>query len=179
MGYYFLPGLLFLLLTSVILWVATFTEPQGDNWHSLAGQKAPAMLADPMEGFPPLPNPILLAASSGKPVMINFMASWCTPCTAEMPYLHSLSERFDLHLIGIAWNDTPSALKPWLDKTNAPFQFVGLDDGSTAERYGVNGIPASFLLDSSGTVLWQSNAPITPEMIAQELAPILQANHRK
>jgi cytochrome c biogenesis protein CcmG/thiol:disulfide interchange protein DsbE len=175
MWYYFAPGLAFLLLTSLLLFFVTLTEPDSIGGRDISGLKAPAFQAESLTANEPLPNPSLLAASIGKPVLINFFASWCTPCEAEMPFLRQLKKDYDLTMIGIAWNDRREKLEPWLIAQDAPYHFSGLDDGHTAEKYGVRGLPASFLLDRSGTVIWSLMGPITPEVMERELKPLLMA----
>ena len=176
MWYYFGPGLIFLLLTVALFFFATLFEPGRTGRIDLVGERPPALSADSLRPEKPLPSPALLASTSGKPVLINFFASWCAPCEAEMPFLRELSEKHGIILIGIAWNDTLAKVTPWLRKTEAPFHFTGIDDGTTAGKYGVTGLPESFLLDRTGKVVGHVKGPLTPEIIAEELTPYL-GNH--
>lgn len=179
MWYYFAPGLVFLFLTSLLLFFVTPTGNDTLGGLDISGRKAPALQAESLIESQPLPNPSLLAASTGKPVLINFFASWCTPCEAEIPFLRQLRKDYDLTIVGIAWNDRREKLDPWLVEHDAPYNFSGLDDGKTAEKYGVRGLPASFLLDRSGTVIWSLMGPITPEVIEREITPLLRARTTK
>lgn len=171
MWYYVAPGLVFLFLTAALFFFATLFEPAQAGRVDLIGERPPSLAAESLLPGQPLPSPALLAASSGKPVLINFFASWCTPCEAEMPFLQELAERKGVILIGIAWNDMPDKVGPWLEKTGAPFQFTGIDDGKTALAYGVTGLPESFLIDRRGRIVQHVRGPLTPGILAEKLAP--------
>lgn len=173
MWYYIAPGFLFLLLAIFILFVATLTEQGSPGFSDLTGEKVPSLQAESLQPEQPLPHPALLAASSGKPVLINFFASWCAPCEAEMPHLAALSRQYGIVLIGIAWNDSPEKLQPWLTRLKAPYAFIGVDEGKTAARFGVKGVPESFLINRAGTIVRHIQGPMTPEIITRDLKPYL------
>lgn len=173
MWYYIAPGFLFLLFTTLLLVFVSMSEPDRLLMDDLTGEKAPALLSMPLNVEQPLPNPALLATSTGKPVLINFFASWCAPCEAEMPFIIALKEKYGVTVVGIAWNDTAEKVGPWVARVHAPFDFVGVDDGTTAEKYHVRGLPESFLLNQSGTVVRHVSGPLTPEIIEREMAPYL------
>ena len=174
MWFYVVPGLVFLALTSLMLAVLTWTEPDPTRLRDLTGERAPMLQAESLVPNEPLPSPAVLASTAGKPVLVNFFASWCGPCEAEMPYLRQMAEQYDVIMIGIAWNDTPEKVAAWRKKTNDPFRFTGMDDGATATDYGVRGVPESFLIDRKGRVVRHIEGPITPDIIARELAPFLK-----
>jgi len=81
-------------------------------------------------GEPALTSDLL---KTGKPVLLNFFASWCTPCLAEHPLLLRLKEREGVTIIGIAWKNKPEEARAWLKKLGDPFAYAGTDyDGSSA-----------------------------------------------
>ena len=67
------------------------------------------------------------AAATGKPVLVNFFASWCTPCLAEHPLFTRLAEREGAAIIGIAWKNKPEEARAWLKRLGDPFKLAGLD----------------------------------------------------
>lgn len=115
-----------------------------------------------------------LAMVQGKPVLINFFASWCTPCVAEHPLMKQLAERDDVLLYGIGWSDTPEKLTAFLEKHGNPYDHVALDtDGHTAIAYGITGVPESFLLDPTHRIAYHLRGPLTEEIVTDTLLPLL------
>jgi peroxiredoxin len=94
-----------------------------------------------------------LKGQRGKPMLINFWATWCAPCREEMPamerlYLKHRERGFMLLAVSV---DTDAALvKPFLEKYRLTFP-VALDAKmDLANTYGVRALPASFLIDRNG-----------------------------
>ena len=113
-------------------------------------------------------------AGLGRPVMINFFASWCVPCVIEAPELMKLSKE-GLPIWGIAYKDTATAATGFLGKHGDPYQRIAEDvPGGVAIDWGVYGVPESYLLDPSGIVRWRVAGPITPEIADEQLRPLLR-----
>ncbi|PYN50644.1 MAG: alkyl hydroperoxide reductase [Candidatus Rokuibacteriota bacterium] len=94
-----------------------------------------------------------LAGQRGKPVLINFWATWCGPCREEMPAMERLylkhRER-GFVLLAISVDSDVSLVKPFLQKHKLTFP-VALDAKmDLANTYGVRALPASFLIDRNG-----------------------------
>lgn len=94
-----------------------------------------------------------LAGQRGKPVLINFWATWCAPCTEEMPAMERLylkhRER-GFVLLAVSVDSDVSLVKPFLQKHKLTFP-VALDAKmDLANTYGVRALPASFLVDRNG-----------------------------
>ena len=134
------------------------------GWSLLSGRD-PASIGSVMVGraAPTLPGQLgegLIKA--GKPVLVNFFASWCAPCLAEHPMFERLKQREGATIIGIAWKDKPEATRAWLQRLGDPFTRLGFDqDGKTALDWGLSGVPETYLIDAQGIVRLHFRGPIT------------------
>ena len=110
--------------------------------------------------------------AAGRPVLLNFFASWCVPCVVEHPELMKLSAT-GLPIWGIAYKDTVSAASSFLSVHGNPFARLARDAGSAAIDFGVYGVPESYLVDKMGVIRWHIAGPLTPEVVAEGLQPAL------
>jgi len=112
--------------------------------------------------------------AAGRPVLINFFASWCVPCVAEAPMLLRLRQR-DTAIWGIAYKDKPDASAAFLQRTGDPYARVARDEpGRVAIDFGVYGVPESYLVDRSGIVRWRWAGPLAEDVVAGQLEPLLR-----
>jgi cytochrome c biogenesis protein CcmG/thiol:disulfide interchange protein DsbE len=110
----------------------------------------------------------------GKPVLVNFFASWCAPCRAEAPALEMLSKR--VAILGIAYKDRSEDTTAFLQQYGNPFQAIGMDaDGRTGIEWGVYGVPETYLLDSNGVVKLRHAGPLTRGVLETTIFPALKA----
>lgn len=95
---------------------------------------------------------------AGKVYIVNFFASWCPPCRAEIPDMVALQERYGrkgFTFIGVAVNETEPAIRDFIAKNRMDYPVVMADDKivSAFSRYvagGLSAIPTSFVVNSSG-----------------------------
>jgi peroxiredoxin len=108
----------------------------------------------------------------GKPVVINFFASWCDPCRDEMPLINEIAAgggKGGYRVLGIAVEDTRAAVMQFSKEAKLVFP-VGLDLNSTVKRaYRIFGPPATFFIDAQGTVRDIVLGPVTPERAREAL----------
>ena len=134
------------------------------GWSLLSGRD-PASIGSVMVGraAPTLPQALGEGLiRSGKPVLVNFFASWCAPCLAEHPMFERLKSREGATIIGIAWKDKPEATNAWLARLGNPFTRLGFDqDGKIALDWGLSGVPETYLIDAQGIVRLHFRGPIT------------------
>jgi peroxiredoxin len=98
-------------------------------------------------------TPLSLSSLKGKTVLLNFWATWCGPCLAEMPSLNQLYQQFkqkDFLVIAVSIDENKSAILHFLKK--ASFDFIIVHDKAltAAEAYKVFAYPTSFLIDRKG-----------------------------
>jgi cytochrome c biogenesis protein CcmG/thiol:disulfide interchange protein DsbE len=134
------------------------------SWSLLSGRD-PASIGSVMVDRAAPMLPVSLGErliKSGKPVLVNFFASWCAPCLAEHPMLERLKSREGATIIGIAWKDKPEAARAWLQRLGDPFARLGFDqDGKIALDWGLSGVPETYLIDAEGIVRLHLRGPIT------------------
>jgi cytochrome c biogenesis protein CcmG, thiol:disulfide interchange protein DsbE len=122
---------------------------------------------------------------AGKVTVINFFASWCTPCIAEMPELMALKKQFpQAQFYGVVWNDDPKTMAGWLKKYSNPFDQVWFDGkGESTIALGIKGIPETLIIDGEGVVRYRQAGPITKALregeIAEVMATLKEGSHAR
>lgn len=116
----------------------------------------------------------------GRPLVINFWASWCTECRKEHPLLMAAHDRFGdrVAFVGVVFQDSAANARGYLvemgDVAVGSYPNL-LDPGSrTAIDYGVYGVPETFFVDRRGKVVAKRVGRVTDEILARELARILR-----
>lgn len=105
----------------------------------------------------------------GKPLVLNFFASWCDPCREEMPLLNDLAAKTGgkYQMLGVAVEDSRAALTEFVKEAKIAFP-VALDLNSIVKRsYRIFGPPATFFIDANGIVRDVVLGPIAPERLKE------------
>lgn len=138
----------------------------------LLGKKVPDFTLPGQGGSPGFGGSDLAAA--GRPVLLNFFASWCAPCQEEAPVLLDL-KRQGVPMWGIAYKDAEPATAAFLARHGNPYERIGRDEaGRVAIDWGVTGVPETYLIDAHGIVRWHLAEPLQPEIVSRELIPLLK-----
>ncbi len=167
-----IPGLIFLLIISV-LFFSVYQKNTKEAGSNLVGQEVPTIYAEPIEGLPKIPGKAVVFKYQY--VLVNFFASWCTPCLAEHQYLNQLAKDYDLKIIGVAWRDSAKNISKMLSTHGNPYNYVGIDTLDTsAYAFGVAALPESFLVAPNGKVIVTHRGPLVPDVIREKLLPHLQ-----
>jgi len=96
--------------------------------------------------------------------LINFWASWCSPCRQEHPLLVQLSEEKNLKLLGVNFKDKKKQAKTFLNDLGNPYDFLTKDElGKSSVKFGVYGIPESILVNKDLTILKKFVGPLSIE----------------
>ncbi len=111
---------------------------------------------------------------AGRPVVLNFFASWCQPCRQEWPLLLALRDQ-GATIWGIAFRDHPADTQAFLQAAGNPFARIGRDDdGSLAGPFHLLGIPETFLIAPDGSVRWSWAGELHRREVTDTLRPLLR-----
>jgi thiol-disulfide isomerase/thioredoxin len=95
-----------------------------------------------------------LADYAGRPVVLNFWASWCPPCREEIPALVQLAERHpDVALVGVNFQDSASGAKELQRELGFDFPSIADPNGDLGFRLGIQGMPTTFFLDAAHRIV--------------------------
>lgn len=130
--------------------IAMKTLPMQDNDNALIGQKAPDFSMTDLDG-----NPISLAGSAGKVLVLNFWFTTCKPCIAEIPELNEVYKKYssnnDVVFASITFNKAEE-VEQFLEKY--PIQYpVVVDAKSICDLFSVRGFPTNIIIDKDGNIL--------------------------
>lgn len=124
--------------------------PQTRAAENLLNHKAPAIVRRGLNG-----QIVNLARLRGKVVLVNFWATWCAPCEAEIPVFSNWQRQYGergLQVIGISMDDSEKPVKNALGRLKPAYP-IAMGDAKLGEAYGgVLGLPISFLIDRKGVV---------------------------
>lgn len=141
---------------------------------ALIGKTVPDISLPPLaDNNPPLTSDDL---KIGKPVILNFFASWCVPCRAEHESLMELAANEGVTVYGIAHKDKPEASRKFLAELGNPYAKIGVDrDGFKASiDFGISGVPETFIIDGNGKILYRHWGPIVDGHLENIILPKLR-----
>jgi cytochrome c biogenesis protein CcmG, thiol:disulfide interchange protein DsbE len=110
----------------------------------------------------------------GKPLVINFFASWCDPCRDEMPQINDLATNAagNYQVLGIAVEDSRAAVSEYAKEAKLVFP-IALDLNSTVKRsYRIFGPPATFFVDGQGVIRDIVMGPITSDRVKEAMKKV-------
>ena len=153
----------------VFLWVSLGKDPRSIE-SPLVGKPAPTFSLEDLDG-----NVHRLAESRGRPVVINFWATWCQPCIVEHPVLVSYARRYagQVDFLGVVYQDEPDAIRRFV-ATRGAWGPSLVDPGSrVAIAYGVYGAPETFIVGPDGVVVEKVTGLVTPQTLDRILGDLL------
>ena len=167
------------ILLSLVIALAGCVSPDQENrryQHALIEKTAPDFTLRDVKG-----NQVSLSDFRGQPVVLNFWATWCSPCRVEIPHLEALYTKYkDQGLVVIGMNTETDYMKvkrfvePQISYT------VLLDGGTQAQGYDVSGIPCTYYIDKEGIIRYRSVGfgPGDEVQIEEKIKKLLaNANH--
>ncbi len=155
---------------------ASAPGPSGSAGASAAalfgvGQPAPALRVPQLGG-----GTIDLAALRGKPVWVNFMATWCPPCRDELPLMGGFAARYASHglvVIAVDVKEDESTVATYMDSLSVSLP-VGLDrDGAAQSTWRAAALPVHYWIDAQGIVRDGAFGGIGPDIMAKGLTAIM------
>jgi len=128
----------------------TSTKPLGINPNLIKTKAIDFKLKD-LNG-----EELSLSDLKGKKVFLNFWATWCPPCKAEMPEIEKLYEETkdsDLVIVAVEIGEPLTTVKSFIDSNKYNFKVLLDSDQSVASKYGISSIPTSFFIDAEGNII--------------------------
>jgi len=165
-------GVAILALAGWAMWgrSGTATPSTAPSGRPRIGTAAPGFEMSLMNG-----ETFSLDEAAGQVTVLNFWASWCAPCEDELPDFQAVWDEYqerDVLFVGIVVNDDRDPAEGMLDRFGVTYP-VGMDtDGDIATRYGITGVPETFILDADGKVAYIHIGPVTADVLRRELETI-------
>jgi cytochrome c biogenesis protein CcmG/thiol:disulfide interchange protein DsbE len=148
--------------------------------RALPGQATPAARSPAPEIGHPAPDftltsldgsEVSLSDFQGQPVVLNFWATWCPPCRAEMPALQAASELLagEAVVLGVSLQETSSAVGPFAEEFGITYPLVLDQSAQVALTYRVSSIPTTFFIDEQGVVAEVFHSSLSEPLILARL----------
>jgi len=168
----FAPLAVLLLIVIALIW--RLSTPTNTNVPSkLDGKPIPDFnLAAALPSKPTVGSANL---ATGRPRIVNILASWCVPCATEVKVLQELKGR-GVAIDGIAVRDKPQDIVEFLARNGDPYERIGSDPQSQVQiSLGSSGVPESFIIDGKGIIRYQHIGPIERSDVRMILARLERA----
>jgi cytochrome c biogenesis protein CcmG/thiol:disulfide interchange protein DsbE len=136
----------------------------------LIGKPAPAFSLVDLDG-----TRISLEGLRGRPVVLNFWATWCQPCVVEHPVLVDGARRYSgrVHFVGVIYQDEPDLIRRFTRQRGVWGPSLVDPEVRVAIAYGVYGAPETFFIDSQGTIVEKVTGPLDSGRLDRILGALL------
>ncbi len=120
-------------------------------------------------------KPLTLAALQGKVIFLNFWATWCGPCRAEIPDLIALQDRYKdrLQIIGLNVDDEEADIQKYVEEMGINYPVVMASNDLRIQYGGIPALPTSFVLDTEGRVVQKHVGLSNPAVYETEIRALL------
>src|SRR4051812_11793455 len=116
-----------------------------------------------------------LASFRGKPVVLNFWASWCTPCRQEAPLLESAQKRLAAKggtVLGVTFRDASPDSQAFVRRFKLTYPSIRDVSGQLAKAYGTRALPETFVIDGAGHVAAIQRGAVNREFLDAALTKV-------
>jgi cytochrome c biogenesis protein CcmG, thiol:disulfide interchange protein DsbE len=167
---FIVPLLIFAVLLG-FLWVGLSLNPR-EVPSPLIGKAAPefqlARLDDPAQS-------VSQVDLRGQVWLLNVWASWCVSCMDEHPVLVELARTGVVPIYGLNYKDKRDAALAWLGKNGNPYTVSITDpEGKVGIDYGVYGVPETYVIDKNGVIRYKRVGPVTPQVLSEQILPLVK-----
>ena len=135
------------------------------------GNPAPNFALADLDG-----NPVTLDELRGRPIVVNFWASWCAPCVEEFPLLRDAAARHagdGLAVVGVVYDDRSELARAFMERYGATWP-AAMDPGfAVADAYAVIGPPETYFIGRDGTIVARQIGQFSAASLEEKLAAII------
>jgi len=127
------------------------------------GEKAPDFILTDMQG-----HKHQLSDYKGQGVFLNFWGTWCKPCETEMPYINNQYHQFKdkgVQVLAVDVGESKLAVSKFAERLQLDFPIVIDKEGQVMTAYGIDPLPATFLIDKNGKVIKYYTGQLTEETV--------------
>ncbi|HZC04120.1 MAG TPA: redoxin domain-containing protein [Ktedonobacterales bacterium] len=166
-------GLIALLAMKLV--AAGSAVSKTSSWSSIDGKPAPDFTTTLYNGQ--AGQTIHLAALKGKPVVVNFFASWCNPCVEEAPVLDAGWQKWSpqgVVFVGIVYQDTQQNSLDFAREYNVSYPIGDDPNGNTSIAYGVTGPPETVFINRAGVVVSKYGGPMDSGSLDRSIQAIMK-----
>ncbi len=175
-------GIIWLAAVAALTWILPSHLPRPVDLGAAptvarTGFRAPSFSLATLDG-----KKVTLDGLRGRPVLINFWATWCPPCQAELPALQAASTRYagdGLLVVGVDMAESQDTVAAFAQQLGLHFPLALDRDGKVTGQYGVRGLPTSIFVDRQGVVRSTYTGALTDALLQARLADILKKNSFK
>ena len=130
-----------------------------------------------LDNLQPAQAPVSLASLRGRPVVVNFWASWCVPCRKEMPALEAVDRqgRGRVAFVGVNDQDGRRAALEFVAETQVSYPSGYDPEGKVAASYGLFGLPTTLFISAQGRLLERRTGAITQQELRTTIARLFGA----
>jgi thiol-disulfide isomerase/thioredoxin len=141
------------------------------------GRPGPAAAGFDLPNLDEAKGNVNLASFRGKPLLLNFWATWCTPCVEEMPLLEDAHRRAGskVAFLGIDRQDFRPEAQSFVRRTHVTYPSAYDREGTLDEAYRLRGMPTSVFIDAQGRVVNQVTGPLTKAQLDDGLKALTGA----
>ncbi len=164
-----------LIVVLVIIVAAVVIFSKRPSTAPEVGHVAPNIILTNLAG-----QTINLSQLRGKPVYINFFASWCPPCQFETPDVEKMYKKYGSKItfigVNLAFNDTVPRLKQFLKNYGVTYPVLLDTKGSVTKTYKVMAIPTSFFIKSNGVIMYHYVGALIASQMQTEFKKLLASS---
>lgn len=135
------------------------------------GEPAQEFVINDLDG-----NPVSLSSYLGRPLILNFWATWCAPCRIEMPELQSTFIAYqeqDLAILALNQGETADLVRPFFyDEFDLTFTPLLDSDALVSQQYGAVNLPTTIFINPEGTITAIHRGPVLREQLDSYLAEV-------
>lgn len=129
-----------------------FSSPES----AVLGETAPSFSLQDLDG-----ETVQLSDYKGKGVLLNFWATWCTPCVNELPLLNEAYKITGVDMVAINVGEEAQDVQKFVDRYDLVFPIALDSDMQIRQTYGVVGLPVTLLVDADGVLISRHDGQLT------------------